>query len=159
MGYASYLVYTKGGGFPAMSVPLGVYAAQLALNFAWTPLFFVAHRLDLALVDIVAMWGAIVATIALFHPVIGGWALGLLLPYLAWVSFATALNAWIWRNNRGPVRFLCVYTQTCCLLLRWGGGAEGAGARSNKVVFLRAHKHCVFCCFAPSKKQSPKGRR
>lgn len=45
------------------------------------------------------MWGMIVATIATFYPVIKGWALGLLLPYLAWVSFATCLTIWIWRNN------------------------------------------------------------
>ena len=44
------------------------------------------------------------ATIATFYPVIGGWALGLLLPYLAWVSFASVLTIWIWRNNPKEVR-------------------------------------------------------
>jgi len=41
----------------------------------------------------------IIATIALFYPVIGPWALGLLIPYLVWVSYASALTIWLWRNN------------------------------------------------------------
>jgi hypothetical protein len=40
------------GGFAKQAVPLGVYIAQLALNFLWTPLFFTLHRFDLATVDI-----------------------------------------------------------------------------------------------------------
>lgn len=99
MGYASYAVYEK-GGFKAQAVPLGIYIAQLVLNFLWTPLFFIAHRLDIASIDIIALWGMIIATIATFYPVIGpGLTLGLLLPYLAWVTFASALTIWLWRNN------------------------------------------------------------
>jgi hypothetical protein len=49
-----------------------------------------------------ALWGLIVATIATFYPVIGpGLALGLLLPYLVWVTYASALTIWLWRNNVG----------------------------------------------------------
>jgi tryptophan-rich sensory protein len=51
MGYASYRVYEQ-GGFPRQAVPLGIYIAQLVLNFLWTPLFFTAHRLDAAFVVI-----------------------------------------------------------------------------------------------------------
>lgn len=98
MGYASYRVYEQ-GGFAKQGAPLGVYIAQLVLNFLWTPLFFFFHRLDLASIDIVALWGMIIATIALFYPVIGPWALGLLIPYLVWVSYASALTIWLWRNN------------------------------------------------------------
>jgi hypothetical protein len=50
------------------------------------------------------MWGLIVATIATFYPVIGAWAPGLLVPYLVWVSYATALTMWIWRNTPAKVR-------------------------------------------------------
>jgi tryptophan-rich sensory protein len=56
-------------------------------------------RPDLALVDIVLVWLSIVATIMLFLQVHVGAAL-LLIPYLAWVTFATALNLTIWRLNR-----------------------------------------------------------
>ncbi|GBF93115.1 translocator [Raphidocelis subcapitata] len=99
MGYASYAVYEK-GGFSRQAVPLGIYIAQLVLNFLWTPLFFTAHRLDVAFVDIALLWGMVIATIATFYPVIGpGLSLGLLLPYLAWVSFASCLNFWLWRHN------------------------------------------------------------
>jgi tryptophan-rich sensory protein len=74
------------------------FGIQLALNAAWSPLFFGAKALGLALVDIVAMWFAIAATIAVFwrHSRLSA---ALLVPYLAWVSFATALNAWIWWMN------------------------------------------------------------
>ena len=71
---------------------LVAFAAQLALNVAWTPLFFGLHRPDLAFVDIVLLWLAIVATIVLFSRVRRA-AAWLLAPYLAWVSFALVLNA------------------------------------------------------------------
>jgi tryptophan-rich sensory protein len=86
-------------GFGGAVLPLGIYALQLVFNAAWTPLFFGLHRPDLALVDIVLVWLSIVATIMLFLQVHVGAAL-LLIPYLAWVTFATALNLTIWRLNR-----------------------------------------------------------
>lgn len=67
------------------------FLAQLALNFAWTPVFFGMHAIHLALGIIVVLWMAIGATIALFHR-IDRPAAYLLLPYWAWVTFATALN-------------------------------------------------------------------
>jgi translocator protein len=70
---------------------LWLWVGQLLLNLAWTPLFFSADRYVLALVDIVALDLAVAALVVL------GWrtsriAAGLLVPYLAWVLFATALN-------------------------------------------------------------------
>ena len=64
---------------------------QLALNCAWQPLFFNAHRMDWALADILALNAALAATAWAFHrvePLAGI----LLLPYMAWVLFATYLN-------------------------------------------------------------------
>jgi tryptophan-rich sensory protein len=77
---------------------LAIYAVQLALNASWSPLFFGLHRPDLAFFEIIVLWLSIAATIVLFYPIQAGAAL-LLLPYLAWVSFASALNFAIWRRN------------------------------------------------------------
>jgi tryptophan-rich sensory protein len=77
---------------------LALFAVQLALNLAWTPVFFGMQRPDLALAVILLLWAAIAATI------VAAWkacrtAAALLVPYLAWVTFATALNMAIWRLN------------------------------------------------------------
>lgn len=64
---------------------------QLALNLAWTPLFFGLQRPDLGLLVIGALWIAIVATIVAFARVSRA-AAALLVPYLVWVSFAAVLN-------------------------------------------------------------------
>jgi translocator protein len=85
-------------GFAGAALPLAVYALQIVLNAAWTPLFFGMHRPDLGFVDIVLLWVSIAATILLFYPLHPVAAL-MLLPYLAWVSFAAALNFAVWRLN------------------------------------------------------------
>jgi len=85
-------------GFAAAALPLAAYLLQLILNAAWTPIFFGLRRPDLAFFEIVLLWLSIVATIAFFHPLNAG-AAWLLLPYLAWVTFAGALNLAIWRLN------------------------------------------------------------
>ena len=97
MAVAAWLVWER-GGWTAQKLPLALYLAQLLLNAAWTPLFFGAHRIGLALVDIVLQWLAIAATFFLFIRVnqFAGW---LFVPYLAWVSFAAVLNFNIWRTN------------------------------------------------------------
>ncbi|MBM2618776.1 tryptophan-rich sensory protein [Actinoplanes sp. LDG1-06] len=78
--------------------PLWLYAAQLVLNAIWTPLFFGAGQYGLAFADIVVLWLLIGATTVAFWRVRRGAAL-LLLPYWAWVSYATALNLAIWQLN------------------------------------------------------------
>lgn len=94
MAVAAWLVW-RGGGRRG---PIVLFLLQLALNAAWSWLFFGLHRPDLALADIVLLWLAIVATLVAFARVSGG-AAALMVPYLAWVSFATVLNASIWRLN------------------------------------------------------------
>ncbi|MEO8557546.1 MAG: TspO/MBR family protein [Rhodospirillales bacterium] len=79
---------------PAMTA----WALQLALNLAWSLLFFGQHAVLLGLIDIAALWLAIVATIVLFWP-IRPLAGALLLPYLAWVSYALSLNVGILTLN------------------------------------------------------------
>ncbi|XP_052277393.1 translocator protein-like [Dreissena polymorpha] len=100
MGYASYMIFRDGGGFGGKAaLPLAVYGAHLALNFAWSPLFFKAHNLGLAFAGIVALWGSVVATIVSFHGVNVN-AAYIMLPYLGWVSFASFLNFTLWRMNK-----------------------------------------------------------
>ena len=94
---AGWLIWRK-AGFAGAGLPLAVYALQLILNAAWSPLFFGLHRPDLAFIDIVLVWVSIIATIVLFYPIHVVAAL-LLVPYLAWVTFATALNFAVWRLN------------------------------------------------------------
>ena len=79
-----------------------MYLVQLLLNAAWSPIFFGLRRPDLAFIEIIMLWFSIVVTIAAFHP-INAAAAWLLLPYLAWVTFAAALNFAVWHLNRGRV--------------------------------------------------------
>ena len=97
MGVAAWLV--AGGRSRGRRSALAAFGVQLALNGAWTPIFFGLRRPGLALAEIVATLFAIVTTVALFtrQRLVAGL---LLLPYLAWVAFATALNAEVWRRNR-----------------------------------------------------------
>ncbi|MEQ1751937.1 MAG: TspO/MBR family protein [Prosthecobacter sp.] len=94
MAVAAWLVWKRVG----FSRPLGFFFVQLALNAAWTPIFFGAHQLGWALIEIVVMWIAILLTLLSFRRVstTAGW---LLVPYLAWVSFASFLNFTLWRLN------------------------------------------------------------
>lgn len=71
---------------------------QLTLNLAWSLAFFSARSPAAGVVVILALWASIVATIMEFGRVRRLAAL-LLLPYLAWVTFATVLNVEIWRLN------------------------------------------------------------
>jgi tryptophan-rich sensory protein len=76
-----------------------LWGVQLAINSSWTPVFFGLHQLGAGLAVMLAMFAAIVLTIIRFWP-LSRLAGGLLLPYLAWVSFATYLNAGFWWLNR-----------------------------------------------------------
>jgi tryptophan-rich sensory protein len=75
------------------------FAAQLALNAVWTPLFFGLRRPFIALVEILVLDAAVAWTTVRFwqRRTVAG---ALLLPYLAWIAFATGLTAAIWRRNR-----------------------------------------------------------
>jgi tryptophan-rich sensory protein len=97
MGIAAWLVWREGGWRRQRGV-LGLFVLQLAVNALWSWLFFGWHRGALAFADIVLLWLLIVATVIGFwrvRPLAGA----LLLPYLAWVGFATALNYAVWHLN------------------------------------------------------------
>lgn len=91
MGIASGLVWNSRHAPALIRKALATYAAQLALNAAWSILFFALRSPAMALVDIIVLWIAIAACIRAFRPLHATAAL-LLYPYLAWVSFATVLN-------------------------------------------------------------------
>ena len=96
MGVAAWLVWRRDG----WRRPLWLYFTQLALNAAWTPVFFGAREIGWALVVILALWTAILVTLLAFLRVsrAAGW---MFVPYLAWVSFASVLNFTLWRMNQG----------------------------------------------------------
>lgn len=97
MGVAAYLVWEQKKD-SARRAALVVYVVQLVLNAAWSIIFFTFRQPALAFGEIVILWIAIVATIVLFwriRPLAGA----LLLPYVAWVSFALSLNLAIWLLN------------------------------------------------------------
>lgn len=98
MGTAAWIVWRKSKGTPNARGPLLAFMVQLALNAAWTPTFFGAHRIFPALAIIVVLWLAILVTMLAFSKVSRAATL-LLAPYLAWVSIATVLNFEIWRLN------------------------------------------------------------
>ena len=92
---AGWLTWRAAGRVDRATVAWGV---QMVLNAAWTPLFFGAGLYGVALVEIVVLAGTIVLTMVLAarRSRVAAW---LLAPYLAWVCFATALNASIWWLN------------------------------------------------------------
>ncbi len=78
--------------------PLAVFALQLAVNLGWSVAFFGLREIGLAVAVILALDLLVLATALLFRR-IDRWAALLLVPYLAWIAFATALNIAIWRLN------------------------------------------------------------
>lgn len=99
MGVAAFLVWRKGLDVDGVRIALTIFAVQLALNGLWSILFFGMHAPGWALAEIILLWIAIGTTILLFWRVVPA-AGALLLPYWAWVSFATVLNASLWWLNR-----------------------------------------------------------
>lgn len=94
---AAWLVWRLPPG-AARRAALRLFVAQLALNSLWSILFFGVRRIDLALLEIAVLWAAIAATTVAYARLSRPAAL-LMLPYLAWVSFAAALNLAFWRLN------------------------------------------------------------
>ena len=94
---AAWLVW-KRGGFTTHRLPLSLFLVQLALNAAWSPLFFGLKWPGVAFAEMLLLWLGILATLIAFLRVnkVAGW---LLAPYLAWVSFAAFLNFTLWRLN------------------------------------------------------------
>ena len=97
MGVAAWLVWRQPAGALRQRA-LVLFCVQLVLNALWSWLFFQWHLGAWALADIAAMWITVAATLVAFwrlRPLAGA----LLVPYLAWITFAGALNFTLWRMN------------------------------------------------------------
>lgn len=97
MGVAAWLVW-RVGGFRAAGMALTLFLIQLAANALWTWLFFVWQQGAWAFAEILLLWALILGTLVAFwrvRPLAGA----LLLPYLAWVTFACALSFASWQLN------------------------------------------------------------
>ncbi|MFL6856272.1 MAG: TspO/MBR family protein [Allosphingosinicella sp.] len=97
MGLALALILHARGA-RGRPLALGLFFLQLALNYSWSPIFFALHKVGLALAVIAAMFLAAAATAWLFYRIRRRAGL-LLLPYLAWLCLAAALNYQIGRLN------------------------------------------------------------
>jgi len=97
MGVAAWLVWRE-RGLRGARTALTLYIVQLIANVLWTWLFFAWRQGALAFAEILVLWLLIIATMVSFRrvrPLAGA----LLLPYFAWVTFASVLNNVIWRLN------------------------------------------------------------
>ena len=99
MGVAAWLVW-RARGFKEGGGALALFVVQLAANALWTWVFLVWHRGALAFAEVLLLWCLIAATAAWFRR-LDALAAWLLLPYLAWVTFACALTFSVWRLNPG----------------------------------------------------------
>ena len=97
MGISAWIVW-RVNGFRAARIALSLFIIQLVLNAIWTWIFFVWKQGALAFVEILILWVLILCTTIAFWRVrvLAGI---FLLPYLAWVSFASALTFTVWRLN------------------------------------------------------------
>lgn len=106
MGISAFLIWKKGLDRRDVKIALGIFLGQLVLNTLWSIIFFGStsltinglNNIGIALIEIVFLWLAILATIIAFYK-ISKPAVWLLIPYIAWVSFAAYLNYAIWALN------------------------------------------------------------
>jgi tryptophan-rich sensory protein len=97
IGVAAWLVW-RTNGFSGAATALKLFVIQLLANALWTWLFFVWHLGAISVAEIALLWLLIAATLVAFWR-LHRFAALLLLPYLAWVSFASALTFSLWRLN------------------------------------------------------------
>jgi tryptophan-rich sensory protein len=91
MGIAAFLVWKKRESNKNTRIALKIFSGQLALNTLWSILFFGLQSPEIAFIEIIILWLAIVATIIAFARISKS-AAWLLSPYIAWVTFAAYLN-------------------------------------------------------------------
>ena len=98
MGIALALILAQGAERREVRVATGVFGVQLVLNVLWSYLFFGWQMIGAAAVEIILLWIVIGVTMYLFYRIRPA-AAYLLIPYIAWVTFAAVLTATIWTLN------------------------------------------------------------
>lgn len=98
MGISAAAIWQVGLNNKQVKHALAIFVAQLMMNGMWSYLFFGFQSVGLAMMEIIALWLAILLTIIRFKE-IKAWAAWLLLPYLIWVTYAAALNFGIFILN------------------------------------------------------------
>ena len=98
LGIALFLVWKSNSDKSVKQQAIRWWAIQMVFNFLWSFIFFNQHQIGLAFLDIFVMWIIITVTIFAFAKInkLAAW---LLVPYIAWVTFAGILNFAIWRMN------------------------------------------------------------
>lgn len=99
MGVGSFLAWKDSETTKKRIIALSFYFVQLALNFAWTPVFFGAHQVLAGLYIIVVLDVLVLITIGVFYWAGAKWGALCLVPYMVWICIATGLNATIYRLN------------------------------------------------------------
>jgi translocator protein len=97
--WAGALAYAGASNDVGHMTVIILYAINFLFHFAWSPLFFKYKRPDLALIEVGFLWASVLALCIMLRPysVFASW---LIVPYLAWVSFAAKLNLAIVKLNR-----------------------------------------------------------
>ncbi len=98
MAIAAWNVWRVGGGWDGASPAITTFLIQLALNAAWSVIFFGIRWPGWALIEIILLWATVLSTMILFWR-ISTFSGALIVPYLAWITYAAYLNAGIWRLN------------------------------------------------------------
>ena len=99
MGVAAWLVWRQGWDNPQVRMALAIFGVQLLLNLFWSLIFFGLRSPGWAVLEIVILWGFVLATTVQFYRLDSIAGL-LLIPYQLWVTFAAVLNAAVWQLNR-----------------------------------------------------------
>lgn len=118
MGMAAFLVWSSYAEASedkqkGIKIALSLFGIQLVLNALWSIIFFGLHSPGGALLEIIFLWLAILATIVTFAK-ISKPAAWLLVPYILWVSFAGYLNYSLWQLNRNQAPVFCTQEAKLC---------------------------------------------
>ena len=153
MSISLFLIWNKGLDYPKVKLAIGLFLIQLALNAIWTPIFFGFHSIVLALIVIILLFIAILATLLAFKS-ISVPASVLLIPYLLWVGYATILNGSICYLN--PQECFSISSQKIDkpvskgLDMKPDGNSTNCNKLTSEQEVIIIQKGCAAQIFRPS---------